>query len=139
MTDVDESRVSDYYDDQQVYEEPPLAGGTPEPPQRFDEEDPVGEEPEAEPEVEDVAPTAVTGGLSKQTLKIIDFLRTEFEEKGRDETLSTEELFEGKTRKAVASTFFEILVLRTRGYLDVHQEEPYGNIELTAQETLFES
>ena len=98
-------------------------------------------EPEPEPEVdtEDVAPTAVTGGLSKQTVKIMDFLRTEFEEKGRDESLATQDLFEGKTRKAVASTFFEILVLRTRGFLEVKQEEPYGNIELTAAESLFEA
>jgi len=155
--DFDDTRASEYTHDEFPDDYPPQ-----EPTEHF-EVPPVGEKPdevdeerreergerktpdvedqdaELEVEAEDVAPTAVTGGLSKQTLKIMDFLRTEFEEKGRDESLATEDLFEGKTRKAVASTFFEILVLRTRGFVEVKQDEPYGNIELTASESLFEA
>jgi chromatin segregation and condensation protein Rec8/ScpA/Scc1 (kleisin family) len=31
----------------------------------------------------------------------------------------------------VAGTFFQLLVLKTHDLLDVHQEEPYGDITIT--------
>ena len=131
----DVSRISEYPVD--YMDEPPRAPSVTreEPPVNFGDEPVETAEPE---EPEEMAPTAVTGGLSKQTLKVIDLLRDKFEEGGRDQPLTTDEIFEaGTKRKAAASTFFEILVLTTRGYLDVKQEKPYGSIELTAMESLF--
>lgn len=40
-------------------------------------------------------------------------------------------------RRQKASTFFEILVLGTRNYLEVEQEEPFSSIKLTSKPELF--
>lgn len=40
-------------------------------------------------------------------------------------------MIEGKKRKTVVGTFFEILVLRSKGIINVEQREPYGDINIT--------
>ncbi|XP_027342226.1 sister chromatid cohesion 1 protein 3 [Abrus precatorius] len=50
--------------------------------------------------------------------------------------LSLNKILEGKTRKVSARMFFEILVLKTHGLVDVQQEEPYGDINLKLTSTL---
>ena len=37
-----------------------------------------------------------------------------------------------QTRNSAASTFFNLLVLKTGGYIDVKQEEPFGAIAVRA-------
>lgn len=44
--------------------------------------------------------------------------------------LSLNKILEGKTRKIAARMFFETLVLKNYGLVDVQQEEPYGDITL---------
>ncbi|ESR52303.1 hypothetical protein CICLE_v100309242mg, partial [Citrus x clementina] len=44
--------------------------------------------------------------------------------------LSLNKILQGKTRKLCARMFFETLVLKSYGLLDVEQEQPYGDITL---------
>ncbi|CAL0326279.1 unnamed protein product [Lupinus luteus] len=46
------------------------------------------------------------------------------------EDLNLNKILEGKTRKLSARMFFEILVLKNHGLIDIQQEEPYGDIRL---------
>ncbi|KAF7835980.1 sister chromatid cohesion 1 protein 3-like [Senna tora] len=46
------------------------------------------------------------------------------------EDLSLNKILEGKTKKISARMFFETLVLKSYGLIDVQQEEPYGDISL---------
>ncbi|XP_059431521.1 sister chromatid cohesion 1 protein 3 isoform X2 [Corylus avellana] len=52
------------------------------------------------------------------------------------EDLSLNKILEGKTRKICARMFFETLVLKSNGLVDVQQEEPYGDISLKLTPTL---
>ncbi|KAM7266374.1 hypothetical protein ACFE04_004271 [Oxalis oulophora] len=44
--------------------------------------------------------------------------------------LSLNNILQGKTRKLCARMFFDTLVLKTKGLVDVKQEQPYGDITL---------
>ncbi|OIV89632.1 hypothetical protein TanjilG_14158 [Lupinus angustifolius] len=46
------------------------------------------------------------------------------------EDLSLNKILQGKTRKLSARMFFEVLVLKNHGLVDVQQDEPYGDINL---------
>ncbi|KAK4253664.1 hypothetical protein QN277_010310 [Acacia crassicarpa] len=46
------------------------------------------------------------------------------------EDLSLNKILEGKTRRISARMFYETLVLKSYDLVDVHQEEPYGDITL---------
>ncbi|KAJ7949117.1 Sister chromatid cohesion 1 protein 3 [Quillaja saponaria] len=50
--------------------------------------------------------------------------------------LSLKKILEGKTRKLCARMFFETLVLKSYGLIDVEQEEPYSDISLKLTSTL---
>ncbi|KAI4323371.1 hypothetical protein L6164_022984 [Bauhinia variegata] len=50
--------------------------------------------------------------------------------------LSLNKILEGKTRKVSARMFYETLVLKSYGLVDVQQEEPYGDINLKLTPTL---
>ncbi|XP_012065510.2 sister chromatid cohesion 1 protein 3 isoform X1 [Jatropha curcas] len=56
------------------------------------------------------------------------------EDQSRD--LSLNKILEGKTRKLCARMFFETLVLKSCGLIDVEQEQPYGDIILKLTSTL---
>ncbi|KAF3497694.1 hypothetical protein DY000_02056631 [Brassica cretica] len=51
--------------------------------------------------------------------------------------LSLGKILEGKTRKLAARMFFETLVLKSRGLIDMHQEQPYSDITLKLMPGLF--
>lgn len=45
-------------------------------------------------------------------------------------------LVEGKGRKDASRWFFEMLVLKTRNYVNLKQEEPYSDISISATSKL---
>jgi chromatin segregation and condensation protein Rec8/ScpA/Scc1 (kleisin family) len=47
------------------------------------------------------------------------------------EVLKYQDMVDGKLRKTVAGTFFELLVLKTMDVIDVRQDQPYGDIFVT--------
>ncbi|CAH8390257.1 unnamed protein product [Eruca vesicaria subsp. sativa] len=51
--------------------------------------------------------------------------------------LSLFKILEGKTRKLAARMFFETMVLKTRGLIDMQQEQPYSDITLKLMPGLF--
>ena len=61
--------------------------------------------------------------------KMLDHLSTQFDKTDSNE-LSLEEQVRGKTRADAAKMFYQVLVLRTHGYLDVEQEEPYADVKM---------
>lgn len=50
--------------------------------------------------------------------------------------ISLTSILQGKTRKLCARMFFETMVLKSYGLIDVQQEEPYGDIALKLTSTL---
>ncbi|TKY49548.1 Sister chromatid cohesion 1 protein 3 [Spatholobus suberectus] len=50
--------------------------------------------------------------------------------------LCLNKILKGKTRHVAARMFFEVLVLKTNGLVDVQQEQPYGDISLKLAPTL---
>ncbi|KAE8696820.1 30S ribosomal protein 2 [Hibiscus syriacus] len=74
------------------------------------------------------------GSLSARTRAVAKYLRchspiTPISEDGNVD-LSLSKILEGKTRKICARMFFETLVLKSYGIVDVEQEEAYGDITL---------
>ena len=53
-----------------------------------------------------------------------------------DVQVSMNALLEGKGRKDASRWFFEMLVLKTRNYVNLQQEEPYGDIAVSATSKL---
>ncbi|KAF3553000.1 hypothetical protein F2Q69_00014698 [Brassica cretica] len=51
--------------------------------------------------------------------------------------LSLGKILAGKTRKLAARMFFETLVLKSRGLIDMQQDQPYGDITLKLMPGLF--
>lgn len=45
-------------------------------------------------------------------------------------------LVEGRSRTDACRWFFELLVLKTRGYVDLEQPQPYANISIAARPKL---
>ncbi|KAL6066366.1 Double-strand-break repair protein rad21 [Balamuthia mandrillaris] len=70
---------------------------------------------------------------SERTVKMLRFLTREFDEKRKagEDKLSLLEMVEGKSKRVVAGTFAEMLVLKTRNLVHLQQEEPYGDIIIT--------
>jgi len=73
------------------------------------------------------------GHLTVRTQKMMTSLRTGFETK---ESLSYEGMTAGKDRRAAAACLFEILVLKTKDYIEVQQDEPYADITVTPTDLL---
>ncbi|KAM1064654.1 hypothetical protein EV2_029457 [Malus domestica] len=78
--------------------------------------------------------------LSVRTRAVAQFLKRESSISSTSEDvtgyLSLDKILEGKTRKLCARMFYETLVLKTYGLVDVKQEVPYGDIILTLNPTL---
>ncbi|KAL1189708.1 Sister chromatid cohesion 1 protein 3 [Cardamine amara subsp. amara] len=51
--------------------------------------------------------------------------------------LSLNKILAGKTKKLAARMFFETLVLKSRGLIDMQQDQPYGDIALKLMPALF--
>lgn len=62
---------------------------------------------------------------SKRTIKMREFLGKSF---GDDDKISYTNLIAGKKRHTAAGTFFELLVLKTKNYIDIEQRAPYEEI-----------
>jgi Conserved region of Rad21 / Rec8 like protein len=65
---------------------------------------------------------------SANTMKMHNFLDRVLTSQ---ESISYEQVVQGKKRKTVAQSFFELLVLKTGGFIDVQQEEPFGDIHIS--------
>ncbi|CAA0820131.1 Unknown protein [Striga hermonthica] len=70
------------------------------------------------------------GTYSARTRVVGSYLTKIFLSKRKHEkqVLHLSQLLAGKTRKESARLFYEMLVLKTRGCIDVEQEKPYGDI-----------
>jgi cohesin complex subunit SCC1 len=73
-------------------------------------------------------PAAEDIGLSDRTKRMHKFLSNTFNQQPESAELSYNQLIEGKARRTVVGTFFELLVLKTRNVVDLKQKEPYGDI-----------
>eukprot|EP00039_Didymoeca_costata_P019578 m.338093 g.338093 ORF g.338093 m.338093 type:complete len:553 (-) comp18312_c0_seq1:82-1740(-) len=71
--------------------------------------------------------------LTVRTQKMIKSLHTTFE--STDE-ISYNKLTKNKTRRQAATCLFELLVLKTKGYIDVDQSEPYSDILVSPTDKL---
>jgi hypothetical protein len=84
----------------------------------------IGTQQRIEEEVQDNISTSV----SLKTRKMQAFLEQSF---STDADLNFNQMFANKQRRTVASAFFELLVLKSKGYIDINQQEPYGDITVT--------
>ena len=73
------------------------------------------------------------GRLNKRTTKMMSSLRTGFES---EDVLSYNDMTSGKTRRIAAACIFELLVLKTKGYINVDQTEAYGDITIAPTQQL---
>jgi len=101
-----------------------------------DEEPPLeGEEIPSEERVEEAGITYEETELlawTERSVRMVHFLDKNFTsaEKEGERELSLQELVKGKSKRVVAGTFFEFLVLKTKNLIDMKQEEPYGEIKI---------
>eukprot|EP00741_Cyanophora_paradoxa_P002651 tig00000615_g2572.t1 len=76
--------------------------------------------------------------FSARTVKMMNLIKKALADEEDDEAhLSLADMTRGKKKKTAAGAFFELLVLSTRGYIRVEQEEPYGDILVRRTEKLF--
>ncbi|BFZ65124.1 sister chromatid cohesion protein 1 [Saitoella coloradoensis] len=81
------------------------------------------------------------GVVSRNTVKAIQYLRSEFRpeaEAEAKEVVDFEQMTTGQSRADAVKMFFEVLVLATKDVVKVKQDEAYGGIEIRAKERLFE-
>eukprot|EP00042_Codosiga_hollandica_P049289 m.569987 g.569987 ORF g.569987 m.569987 type:complete len:535 (+) comp57845_c0_seq2:33-1637(+) len=74
------------------------------------------------------ASQARVAGWSQRTQKMKDALQTHFEQ---EPSLSFKTMTTNQTRRAAAASFFEILVLKTKGFIDVAQPGAFADVTLT--------
>jgi len=75
-------------------------------------------------------------GFTKYTLGVHQILKTKFEETSQ-QTLHFDDLTQQAQRKTVAATFLELLVLKTSGFIDLHQEQPFDDIAIQQTDTFY--
>jgi len=105
------------------------------------------EEPAQLPEVQEEeaaeGPQEVKHSFSTRTVKMLSFLQKAFDEAetlaGKKAQLNFNDTVRGKKRRTAAGCFFEVLVLNTRGYINVNQQEPYGDIFISKMDKFYES
>jgi hypothetical protein len=68
--------------------------------------------------------------ITESTVQVIGLLQDQFEVTQKDKIV-LQDMTEGMKRIAAARCFYETLVLKTRGFIDVKQDRPYGPIEIT--------
>ncbi|KAL1314923.1 hypothetical protein HN51_041732 [Arachis hypogaea] len=76
--------------------------------------------------------------MSTRTRAVAEFFKSRIAPILEDpaEDLSLNKILEGKTRRISACMFYSILVLKSYGHIDVHQEQPYGDISLNLTPSL---
>lgn len=70
-------------------------------------------------------------GWSERTRKVASYLSKSFQDAGKQKesgSVNLSQVSQGRTRKESARLFYEILVLKTTNYVDVQQNEAYGDI-----------
>ncbi|XP_071921689.1 sister chromatid cohesion 1 protein 4-like isoform X3 [Coffea arabica] len=74
-------------------------------------------------------------------LAVAKYLQTVFVKEAEcgKKAFPMDNLLIGKTRKEASRMFFETLVLKTRDYIHVEQERPFGNVTLKPRTKLFKS
>ncbi|XP_076912537.1 sister chromatid cohesion 1 protein 2-like [Bidens hawaiensis] len=88
---------------------------------------------------ENVTSVLVAEKLSAATKSVGSFLRSKFahsKEKGEEEAVNLSRILMHKTKKESATFFYQILVLKSGGYVDVTQEKPYDEICLKQTEKM---
>ncbi|XP_071921690.1 sister chromatid cohesion 1 protein 4-like isoform X4 [Coffea arabica] len=80
-------------------------------------------------------------GWSTRTRAVAKYLQTVFVKEAEcgKKAFPMDNLLIGKTRKEASRMFFETLVLKTRDYIHVEQERPFGNVTLKPRTKLFKS
>lgn len=66
--------------------------------------------------------------LSERSQRMLAYLKRNTQE---DNKLKFQSLFEGNKKRTVAISFWTLLEMKSKNYVDVNQEEPYGDIEVT--------
>lgn len=72
---------------------------------------------------------------SKRTKLMLASFKTSFEEDPAPKQYSV--LTAGKSRRSAAACLFELLVLKTKDFIEVEQLEPFADITITATDNLF--
>ncbi|CAO2189046.1 unnamed protein product [Urochloa humidicola] len=83
--------------------------------------------------------TTGLGTMSTRTRAVAMFFKDHVPSTSSDEQpgkFSLNKILEGKARKQAARMFFETTVLKSYDYIDVQQEEPYGDIEISVKPSL---
>ncbi|CAL4997880.1 unnamed protein product [Urochloa decumbens] len=83
--------------------------------------------------------TTGLGSMSTRTRAVARFFKDHVPSSPSDEQpgkFSLNKILEGKARKQAARMFFETTVLKSYDYIDVRQEEPYGDIEISVKPSL---
>ncbi|CAO2210557.1 unnamed protein product [Urochloa humidicola] len=83
--------------------------------------------------------TTGLGSMSTRTRAVALFFKDHVPSSSSDEQpgkFSLNKILEGKARKQAARMFFETTVLKSYDYIDVQQEEPYGDIEISVKPLL---
>ncbi|XP_068666108.1 sister chromatid cohesion 1 protein 4-like isoform X2 [Aristolochia californica] len=78
-------------------------------------------------------------GWSSRTRAVARYLKSLFEDGGRRKVVPVDNLLAGKSRKEASRMFFETLVLKTKDYVHVEQENPFGNMNITPRTKLMKS
>eukprot|EP00898_Chlorokybus_atmophyticus_P000412 jgi/Chlat1/1371/Chrsp119S01784 len=103
---------------------------------------------EDEEEDDDEAGHVDKSGWSVRTRNVASFLKKNFKEMDRPSkspankkaashsTLGLDAMVAGKSRREAARMFFEMLVLKTKDYVHLEQEEPYSDITISARPRL---
>ncbi|XP_059628593.1 sister chromatid cohesion 1 protein 4 isoform X2 [Cornus florida] len=80
-------------------------------------------------------------GWSSRTRAVAKYLQTLFDKEAehRMKALPMDTLLAGKTRKEASRMFFEALVLKTKDYIHVEQENPFDNIVIKPHGKLIKS
>ncbi|KAK1313577.1 Sister chromatid cohesion 1 protein 3 [Acorus calamus] len=80
-------------------------------------------------------------GWSSRTRNVARYLKTLFDSEAKRErkVIPMERLLAGKTRKEASRMFFETLVLKTRDYIHVEQDNPFSNINIHPSARLLKS
>ncbi|RCV30511.1 hypothetical protein SETIT_6G101100v2 [Setaria italica] len=83
--------------------------------------------------------TTRLGSMSTRTRAVAMFFKDHVpstSSDGQPGKFSLNKILEGKARKQAARMFFETTVLKSYDYIDVQQEEPYGDIEISVKPSL---
>ncbi|XP_068646879.1 sister chromatid cohesion 1 protein 4-like [Aristolochia californica] len=80
-------------------------------------------------------------GWSSRTRAVARYLKSLFdnEDGGSRKVVPVDNLLAGKSRKEASRMFFETLVLKTKDYVHVEQEDPFGNINMKPRTKLMKS